>query len=643
MFIKKILTVIFAATVFCSSVNSQALFTYGTKSVGKDEFLKAFNKNPDTTGNRAEKIKQYLDMYINFKLKIQAAKDEKLDLGDMYRSESENFRSQLTDNYINEQADINSLIDQAFSRSQKDIMLAHVFIEVKPGADTTEAYKQITEAYNALQSGKEFGEVASTFSGDESTKKSKGVIGYITAFTLPYDIENTIYALKPGTYSNIYRSGVGYHIFKSISERPSAGKRKIQQILIATPQGFTEDERNKAAQLTDSIYKELQNGASFDKMQDLYGTVSESAGNGGTTEVSVGQYSSDFENAVFALQKVGDISKPFTTEYGYHIIKLAEAIPVSKDQTDVINRAHLQELVQQDNRLSASKDALLQKWMIETKYASSPYNEKDLWRYTDSSLTKSKPLAAYKNFTPQTTLFSFAKQKITVANWLQFVIQAKQTGASYANKNYETIIKEFTKNSCDKYYRSHIEDYYPPIAAQIAEFNEANLLFAVMDKHVWSKAAQDSAGLKKYYLAHRQQYIWQPGVSALIVSSSSKDMIDSVALQLKTNSSAWRSIVNKYSNTLSADSSRFENGQLPLKQEVKMEKGFISQPEQNESGDAYTLVYVFDVYTQPAQRMFDDARGMVINDYQQVLEDKWINALKLKYPVKVNQSVVKSL
>ncbi|MEP7317161.1 MAG: peptidylprolyl isomerase [Panacibacter sp.] len=643
MFTKKFFSAIFAATVFCSSVYSQALFTYGTKTVNKDEFLKAFNKNPDTTGSRTEKIKQYLDMYVNFKLKIQAAKDEKLNLSEMYKSESENFRSQLTDNYINEQADINALVQEAFNRSQKDILLSHVFIEVKPGADTTEAYKQIKDAYDALQGGKEFGIVASTFSSDDATKKANGAIGYITAFTLPYEIENTVYALQPGTFSNIYRSNAGYHIFKNISERPAVGKRKVQQILMATPAGFSEGERKETEELADSVYKELQNGASFEKMQQLYGTVSESAGNAGSTEVGVGQYSSDFENAVFSLQKSGDISKPFTTEYGYHILKLTEIIPVSKDENDVINRAHLQELVQEDNRLSASKDALLQKWMVETKYTAASYSAKDLWSYTDSSLTKSKPLAAYKNFTPQTSLFSFAKQKITAANWLQFVIEAKQTGATYANKDYPTIMKEFTKSSCDKYYRSHIEDYYPPIAAQVAEFNEANLLFAVMDKHVWSKAAEDSAGLKKYYTAHKQQYTWQPGVSALIVSASSKDILDSVAVQLKNNSSSWRSIATKYSSTLSADSSRFENGQLPLKQEIKMEKGFISQPEQNENSDAYTMVYVFEVFTQPAPRMFDDAHGMVINDYQQVLEEKWISALKLKYPVKINEGVVKTL
>ena len=643
MFIKKFFPAIAAVIVFCASAHSQGLFTYGAKSVSKDEFLKAYNKNPDTTGNRAEKINQYLDMYINFKLKIQAARDEKLNQGQMYKSEAENFRSQLTDNYINEQADVNALVDEAFRRSQKDIMLANVFVEIKPGEDTLQAYKQIQQAYDALQSGKEFGEVAADFSNDESVKKSKGYIGFITLFTLPYEIESKIYALQPGTYSTIYRSSIGYHIFKNISERPAAGSRKIQQILLATPQSFTDDERQAVARLVDSVYKQLQSGASFEEMIQLYGANTAANGAAFITEVKIGQYNSDFEEQVFALQNKGDISKPFLTSYGYNIIKLAETVPVSKDETDVINRAHLQELIQQDNRLSASKDALLHKWAEQTKYTALPYNAKDLWAYTDSSLKKSKALPLYKNITPQTNLFSFAKQKVTVANWLQFVAEAKQTGAPYAQKGYESIMQEFVKSSTNDYYRGHIEDYYPPVAAQVAEFNEANLLFAVMDKHVWSKAAQDTAGLKKYYLAHQQQYTWQPGVSALVVSSASKDMIESVAAQLKTNGSSWRNIITKYGDAVLADSSRFENGQLPLKQQVPMEKGFLSIPEQNESADSYTIVYVFETYPQASPRNFDDSRGMVINDYQQVLEQKWVDELKKKYPVKVNEALVKQL
>jgi len=643
MFTKKFFAVIIAASLFNTAARTQTLFTYGTNTVSKDEFLKAFNKNPDTTGdNKSQKMKEYLDMYINFKLKIQAARDEKLNQGETYKSEAENFRNQLAENYINEQANINGLIQEAFKRSQKDILLAHVFAEVKPGTDTTEAYKQIKQAYDALQSGKDFGEVAATYSTDEGVKQAKGVIGYITAFTLPYEIENKVYALQPGGYSNIYRSNIGYHIFKNVSERPAVGKRKIQQILLPTPQGFTEDERKAAARLADSIYQQLLNGASFEKMLQQYGTPSVNNEGQNILEVGVGQYDNDFESQIFSLQKPGDVSKPFVTAYGYNIIKLVEAKPAITDENDVINRAHIQEMIERDARLAAAKDALRQKWMKETKFTQLPYNAQNLWSYTDSSLKKGKAVIAYKNITPQTTLFSFAKQKVNVADWIQFAMQTKQANPSSGNKDYDAIMKEFIKTENDNYYRSHIEDFYPPVAAQVREFNEANLLFAVMDKHVWSKAAQDSAGLKNYYLQHKQQYTWQPGVSALVVSSASKEAIDSIAMELKNNSADWRSIISKYNNTVTADSSRFENGQLPLKQEVPMQKDFISKPEQNDAGDAYTLVYVFDVYPQEAPRSFDDARGLVINDYQQVLEQKLIAELKKKYPVKVNDVVAKN-
>ncbi len=637
------MTAFVAITISFTAAQAQTLFTYGTKAVSKEEFLKAFNKNPDTTGSRTEKLNQYLNMYINFKLKIEAGRDEKLNLTGTYKNEAENFRDQLVNNYINEQANINTLIQEAFQRSQKDIMVSQVFVEVKQGADTTEAYKQIKQAYDALQHGRDFSEVAATFSTDESVKQVKGKIGYITVFTLPYEIENLVYQLQPGNYTNIYRSGVGYHIFKNVSERPTAGKRRIQQILFKTPETFSDTERKAAANLADSVYKRLLKGESFEKMIEVFGTTNTSDNSSNITEVNVGQYSAAFEREVFALQKPRDISKPFLTPYGYNIIKLVEIIPVSTDVNDVVNRAHIQEQVEQDKRLSIAKDALIQKWMKLTLYTPATYSHTDLIRYSDSSLKKGRAIAVYKTITPKTTLFSFAKQKVTVANWLQFIMEAKQTGASYANDAYEAIMKEFIKVACDRYYRSHIEEIYPPIAAQVNEFNEANLLFAVMDKHVWSKAAQDSTGLKNYYNEHKQQYTWQPGVTALVISATSRETIDSIAKAIKNNSKEWRSIISRYGNTVMADSSRFENGQLPLKQEIIMLKGFTSRPEQNESGTAYSLVYIFQVYPEIEPRNFDDARGMVINDYQQVLEQKWVEELKKKYLVKVNDSIVKNL
>src|SRR5580765_3316700 len=135
MKIKKIIAALLCTGVVCSSF-AQTLFTYGTHTVTKDEFLQAYNKNPDTTGNKAEKLRQYLDLYINFRLKLQAAYDEKVDENEDIRAESQNFRTQLTENYINDQADIQQLTHEAFIRSKKDILLQQVFVQV-PGGDTT--------------------------------------------------------------------------------------------------------------------------------------------------------------------------------------------------------------------------------------------------------------------------------------------------------------------------------------------------------------------------------------------------------------------------------------------------------------------------------------------------------------------------
>ncbi|NNV56843.1 foldase protein PrsA [Limnovirga soli] len=641
--IKQCIAVLTTAVLYCNAVSSQTLFTYGAKAVNKTEFLQAFNKNPDTTGGRTQKLKEYLDMYINFKLKIQAAKDENLHKSSLYKLESDNFRAQLTDNFINEQADFNGLVEEAFNRSQKDILLAHVFVAVQPGQDSSAAYTQIKLAQAALESGKSFEEAAASFSGDDYTKQTKGLIGYITVFTLPYGIENVVYHLQPGTYSAIYKSNIGYHIFKNVSERPAIGKRKIQQILLATPESFDSTEKKAVALLADSIYTQLNNSASFETLLQKYSAPISNYEASNITEVGVGQYNADFENQVFALAKPGDISLPFTTAYGYNIIKLISISPVNKDDNDVVAKSAIQEKVQQDNRLAVAKDALIQQWMQQANFKAGNYAAANLWAYTDSSLVKGKPLAAFKNITPQTVLFSFTKQNITVANWLQYVTEAKQTGASYDQSSYSDLLQQFIKSNCSSYYREHIEDYNKAIAGQVAEFNEANLLFAVMDKHVWTFAAQDSVGLKKYYAAHKTNYTWQPGIGALVVSAITKEVIDSIAAQLSVNSSNWRNIIARYSNSVSADSSRFENGQLPVKQNIPMQKGFISLPEQNESGDAFTLVYIFDVYPQTAPRNFDDARGMVINDYQQVLEQKWITELKKKYPVKIYDAVLKSL
>lgn len=610
---------------------SQILFSYGKRQVSKQEFLNAFNKNLPDTADRNKVLNNYLNLYINYKLKVQAAYDEKLDETDSYRLERLNFKKQITEGFINEEANEKALLLEAIERGKKDIEIAQLFVEF--GKDSAAAYKSIQSAYLQLKSGKNFNDAVQQFSTDESSKKKNGYIGYITVFTLPYEIENEIYKLKPGGISTPFKSKYGYHIFKELGERPSMGKRKIEQILLSFPPNATEADKKRIASIANELYQEILSGKAFDLLAKQFSNDNSSASNGGIlADISIGEYSSDFEEPVFSLQKAGDVSKPFATGYGYHIIKLVEIIPVVKSSEDMA----LKQSVENSDRLLVAKRNLIKKWLVLTGYRKASFDEKELWRYTDSCISN-RSISSFKKINDSTVLLSFSKQKFTVKDFIEY---AKKQAVA---KAHTVLLKEFTDQMCNDYYRLHLEEYNSRMKDQLNQFDEANLLFTAMDKHVWNKAGLDSVGLKDYYIHHQSKYTWAPGVAAILVSAINIDLANDAANKIKQTPGEWRSIASSYGSSLSADSGRYENSQLRFKQPLENKPGFVSVPEKSATDDSYSFAYVTAVFTDAAQRSFEEAKGIVINDYQQLLEDKWLADLKKKYPVKVNESVWKTV
>ncbi|MDQ6813971.1 MAG: peptidylprolyl isomerase, partial [Bacteroidota bacterium] len=322
---KKTLSAFFSLMLLVPSY-AQTLFTYGNNSVTKGEFVRAFNKNTGAETDRKKALKEYLQLYINFKLKVQAAYDAALDKDARQQYELQNFRKQIADNIINDEANIKALVQEAFERSYKEIHLQQVFVEVPQNGDTMLAYKKIQSAYQELKEGKDFGEVAQEFSTDEVSKQSKGDVGFITVFTLPYQFENEMYGVKSGAFSLPFRSKIGYHIFKNAGERNASGSRSVAQILVALPPNASIEEHQRAAHKVDSLYRLLASGADFGTVATAASNdVSSSSNRGILPEFTVGTYNSIFESVAFSLKNKGEVSKPFETEYGYHILQLIEA------------------------------------------------------------------------------------------------------------------------------------------------------------------------------------------------------------------------------------------------------------------------------------------------------------------------------
>lgn len=388
----------------------------------------------------------------------------------------------------------------------------------------------------------------------------------------------------------------------------------------------------------DSVYNLIKNGAAFEELANKVSNDVSSSNNGGQMpEFGVNTYDPVFEQVAFSLKNNGDISRPFATASGYHIIKLSEAKHTPTDINNAEANEYLLDKVSRDNRLTEAKKALLSKELKTIKYKPATLDQKIFYEYTDSAIVKPAGFR-YKGISENTVLFSFPKQNVKAGDWIKFV-KGVRSSPAYAGKRLNDSYKDFLQITADDYYRNNLEDYSPQYKKQVKEFKEANLLFGIMEKNVWGKANADTAGLKQYYDQHKTKYNWAASADALIITCANQPQANELQKKLADSVANWREITERYATQVTADSGRYELGQLPVFERTNFTAGLITMPVKNPTDGTTTFNYIINVYGHPSQRGFEDARGMVISDYQQVLENKWITDLKNKYPVRVNSAV----
>ena len=221
--------------------------------------------------------------------------------------------------------------------------------------------------------------------------------------------------------------------------------------------------------------------------------------------------------------------------------------------------------------------------------------------------------------------------------------------ATLINDIRKKIAKDATPSQMDTdsaaldYYRRHLEKYNSTFADQLNEFKEGNLLFAMMQRKVWDAASADSAGLRKYYEDHKEKYVWELSADALIITCIDPGMVDSIQNKLKSNVADWRQLADQSNGMVNADSGRFELGQIPVVERTNFTEGLFTAPVINEQDSSKTFAYIIRMHNEKGTKNFEDARGAVINDYQQYLEEQWVATLKKKYPVKINKKTFKTL
>jgi peptidyl-prolyl cis-trans isomerase SurA len=294
-----------------------------------------------------------------------------------------------------------------------------------------------------------------------------------------------------------------------------------------------------------------------------------------------------------------------------------------------------------DPRVNVSKKILLQRILAETNFKRATVDETSLWIMTDSAL-REHPLQSLNGINNSTVLFSFPKKNIVAADWLNYVKTVRNIPALSSGKTYKEVYEQYVQTTIFEYYKNHLEDFNKDFAYQLNEFKEGNMLFEIMQRKIWNVASTDSIGLKSYFEENKNKYWWDASADAVVFTCNNESAANKVKNKLQTNIDDWKKLLDASDGSTQADSGRFLLTQLPMPEKGFNEKQFTSFVV-NQPDNTVTFAYIIKMYKERSPRNFSEARGLVTNDYQNYLEDKWIEELKNKYGVKVDEAVFKSL
>ncbi|UPT71482.1 MAG: peptidylprolyl isomerase [Flavobacterium sp. JAD_PAG50586_2] len=311
----------------------EVLFTINEKPYYTDEFSRIYKKNLDLVKDDTQKdLNQYLDLFVGYKLKVNKAYKLGLQNNAPYQNELKSYRTQLAKTYFNDTKITQELLEEGYNRLQKEIKTSHILVLADENAtpeDTLKAYNKINDIRKKALAGEDFAALAVQYSEDPSAKDNKGDLGYFSAFRMVYPFENAAYNTPKGEVSKIIRTRFGYHILKIYDVRANRGEITVAHIMILNPKP-EETDKDKAKNTINDIYSKISQGEKFEDLAKQFSEDKSSSSKGGLlNKFGSGQLSSEeFENTAFSLANVGDISKPFQSQFGWHIVKLIEKHPI---------------------------------------------------------------------------------------------------------------------------------------------------------------------------------------------------------------------------------------------------------------------------------------------------------------------------
>lgn len=640
--------------------NDPVLLRIGDRTVTRSEFEAVYRKNNvEMEVADPKSVEEYLELYINFNLKVLEAVSLGMDTNPSFLTELNSYREQLARPYFNDPNVAEHVVEEAYERMQFDVRVSHILVSVAKDAspaDTLEAYRKISDIRERARAGESFAELARTYSDDPSAKDTPGEdgrpprkgnagnLGYFTVFNMVYPFESAAYNTPVGEISVPVRSDFGYHILKVHDKLPAMGTARVAHIMVLTPADGSDEDKVQAEEKIRALYGRYLEGEDFAELARQYSEDHNSASRGGEMQAfTTGRMVPEFISAIHMLTDSGDVSEPVQSQFGWHIIKLIEKTPPGSYEDEY---ASLKSRVSRDVRGQLSRKAVIDRLKKEYKLRDYQANLKPFYTMVDDSIFRAawKPDDAVKL---NKRLLKFSSETYTQKDFADYLVEKQAHRAPQEIQSYiDNMFRSFTEDKLLAYEDARLETKYPEFRRLMKEYHDGILLFELTDKMVWTKALTDTAGLEAFYHANQDRYMGGERLDATIFSFQDED--DAIASKVlmadlvrngADDDTILAALKDDHGKQVRKQHGRFSRGDHPAIDEVIRQAG-IRGPVQN--AEQYLLIRVHEVIP-PGPKAMHEIRGLLISDYQQYLEEKWVRELRDKNEVYIDLSVLKQI
>lgn len=605
------------------------LFTIDNVPTAADEFVYLFKKNHANKQDfTEEKVDEYLNLFVNFKLKIREAHQRGYDTTAKFAKELKTYGDELKKPYRAEKDLLDKLTREAYEHLTQEVRASHILVGLKADAtpdDTLKAFNKISDIRKRALNGENFEKLARELSDDPSAKSNGGNLGYFTAMQMVYPFEEAAYQTKVGEISPVVRTRFGYHIVNVLDKKSSRGEVEVSHILLRT----TKTNETKIKDQIFEIYDQLKSGRNWDELckESSEDTNTKNAG-GRLRPFGLGALPSvpEFEAAAFALEKPGDVSDPFHSSIGWHIIRLERKIPVPAFPDA---EAALRKRVARDERLKISEQAASIKRRVDLGFKENSATKTKLLSLADSSLLRGRWKFGGSDELKKSALFEAGGKNFMVRDFVTW-IEKKKTSSALPPKDYlNQLYNQFVDAKIDIAEEEKIVKENPDFSHLLSEYREGILLFEIMEKEIWNKASDDTVGQKKFYNEHLDKYKAGLRVEARVFSTTDKSFLEDMKKKIAHADTLTAADMKKFKSV--QHFRNYEKGESKVIDKINWVPGL----QETELDGTYYLVEIARL-VQAGTKKFTEARAQVISGYQDALEKGWVESLRKKYPVKIN-------